>query len=308
MEKVIKKYSFQEVNTCEMCGENTEKHRVMGQRLNQSQGFSPRKKTGISVSIKKCSNCKLIYSSPLPIPNNIQDHYGIPPETYWKPSYFEWEPSYFIKQIADAKELIDFKDGMKALDVGAGLGKSMLSMQNSGFEAFGFEPSIPFYERAISKMKIDPTKIKLGAIEEVEYEQEIFDFITFGAVYEHLYHPFLSLEKAMKWLKSDGVIQIEVPSSKHLIAKLINTYFRIIGTSYVTNLSPMHSPFHLYEFGLKSFEEAGKKIGFKVVKSEYEVCDINPIPKFLHIPFRKYMEMTDSGMQLTVYLKKLKLN
>ena len=32
------------------------------------------------------------------------------------------------------------------------------------------------------------------------------------------------------------------------------------GTNYVTNISPMHSPFHLYEFGLKSFEELGKKI------------------------------------------------
>jgi hypothetical protein len=30
---------------------------------------------------------------------------------------------------------------MKALDVGAGLGKCMISLNNAGFDAFGCEPS-----------------------------------------------------------------------------------------------------------------------------------------------------------------------
>ena len=40
---------------------------------------------------------------------------------------------------------------MTALDIGAGLGKAMLSLENSGFDTFGLEPSIPFHEKAISK-------------------------------------------------------------------------------------------------------------------------------------------------------------
>ena len=63
---------------------------------------------------------------------------------------------------------------------------------------------LPFYERAISKMNIDPGKLKLGMIEDVDYPENHFDFITFGAVLEHLYHPAASIEKAMKWLKPGG--------------------------------------------------------------------------------------------------------
>ena len=66
----------------------------------------------------------------------------------------------------------------------------------------------------------------------------------------------------------------------------------------------MHPPFHLYEFDLKSFEELGKNIGFRVCHYKYDVCEIYGIPKFLHPFFRWHMEKTNKGMQLTVYLKK----
>jgi len=298
------RYYFEEVTNCEMCGEGSNHDVILGQRLNQSQGLSPKKKSGISVSVMKCKNCALIYAQPMPIPFDIQDHYGTPPESYWRDSYFEWQPDYFSSQIKVAKELLPFKEGMSALDVGAGLGKCMISLKKAGFDTFGFEPSEPFYERAISKMGIDKQKLQLGMIEKVEYPENSFDFITFGAVFEHLYHPAQSLEKAFKWLKPNGIIHIEVPSSKHLIAKLFNSYYRLRGTNYVTHLSPMHTPFHLYEFGLKSFEELGKKQGFNIERHQYDVCEIWFIPKIFHPLLTKYMQWTNTGMQLTVYLRK----
>lgn len=76
------------------------------------------------------------------------------------------------------------------------------------------------------------------------------------------------------------------------------------GTNYVTNISPMHSPFHLYEFDLTSFEKLAKKLGYKIINHHYDVCSIEHVPKFLHPIFRSYMNLTDTGMQLTVYLKK----
>lgn len=297
-------YYFEEITHCEMCGQSTHNHKVLGQRLNQSQGLNPRTKSGISVSVKKCSNCELIYSSPQPIPFSIQDHYGTPPEEYWKPSYFNWSPEYFAYEISVLKKLLPFKEGMTALDIGAGLGKSMISLEKAGYDVYGFEPSKPFHERAIEKMGRNPDRLKLGMIEEVDYPEGFFDFITFGAVLEHLYHPAQSLEKAFKWLKPGGIIQVEVPSSKHLIAKLINTYFKLIGTTFVTNISPMHPPFHLYEFGLKSFQELSKRLKFSIVKREYLVCSISPVPKLLHPIFRTIMERTNTGMQLVVWLTK----
>ena len=305
VKKTSKQYFFEDVSVCEMCHDDVTNHKILGQRLNQSQGIFPRRKSGISVSVLKCSKCNLIYPQPLPIPYNIQDHYGTPPENYWSESYFNWHPDYFSQEIKTVKSLINFQEGMKALDIGAGIGKCMISLEKAGFDVYGFEPSKPFYDRALSKMGISVEKLKFGMVEEVEYDKDSFDFITFGAVLEHLYHPSESIEKAFKWLRPGGIMQIEVPSSKHLVARLVNLYYRMIGTNYVTNISPMHSPFHLYEFDLNSFELLGKRLGFTIVKSKYDVCEIMFIPKFLHPIFRKYMEWTKTGMQLTVYLKKV---
>ena len=180
----------------------------------------------------------------------------------------------------------------------------MLSLNQAGFDAYGFEPSKPFFERAISKMGIDKQKLQIGMIEEINYPANSFDFITFGAVFEHLYHPAQSLEKAMKWLKPSGIIQIEVPSSKHFIARLFNFYYKIRGTNYVTHISPMHTPFHLYEFDINSFKELGQKQGFKIEHHQYDVCEIAFIPKLFHPLLIKYMQWTKTGMQLTVYLRK----
>jgi 2-polyprenyl-3-methyl-5-hydroxy-6-metoxy-1,4-benzoquinol methylase len=297
-------YNFKKINYCEMCGSENTNHTILGQRLNKSQGLRPKKKIGISVSIQQCKNCNLIYSNPLPIPENLQDHYGTPPEDYWIESYFNWSSDYFSYQINEVNELMPFKPGMKALDVGAGIGKAMKSLEAKGFEAYGLEPSEPFHARAIEKMNIDPEKLKLGAIEEIEYDENSFDFITYGAVFEHLYEPSYCLSKSLKWLKKGGIVQIEVPSSKWLMSKFMNLYFRLMGTNYVTNLSPMHSPFHLYEFDIKSFEELSKKLNFTIVKKRIEVCSIYYVPKFLHPLLKWYMNKANKGMQLTVYLRK----
>ena len=287
-----------------MCGDDTTHHKILGQRLNTSQGIRPKKKTGISVSVKQCTNCQLNYSSPQPVPFDIQDHYGIPPEEYWRPISFNFQPDYFAREIAVAKSILNFQNGMKALDIGAGIGKGMIAMEKAGFDVYGFEPSAPFYERAISKMGVDPAKIKLGMIENVDYEENSFDFITFGAVLEHLYHPAEAIQKTLRWLKPEGLIHIEVPSSRHFIGKFVNTYYRLMGTNYVTNISPMHDPFHLYEFSRKSFEELGKKLRFKIESAEYHVCEIMFFPKIFHGVLNWYMKKTKTGMQLVVWLRK----
>ena len=297
-------YYFEDVLNCEMCGDPTTHHKLLGQRLNASQGLKPWKKEGISVSVKKCRKCDLIYSSPQPIPVDIQNHYGIPPENFWQKERLVWKPGYFQHEINKAKELLNFHEGMLALDIGAGVGKGMKSLINAGFDTYGLEPSEPFYNMAIEKMQIDQNDLKLGMVEDVDYPFNTFDFISFGAVVEHLYHPAASIEKAFRWLKPGGVMHIEVPSSKHLIARIINFYFRMVGTRYVTHISPMHSPFHLYEFDLKSFKELSNRLGCTIAYHEYMVGNIEFVPKFLHLVFRKYMEVTNTGLQLTIWLRK----
>ncbi|MBL0329724.1 MAG: class I SAM-dependent methyltransferase [Bacteroidetes bacterium] len=299
------KYHFIPISNCNMCGSPSHNHRILGKRLNASQGKKPKSKTGITTSVVKCKTCGLIYSNPQPIPFNIQDHYGIPPENYWKSDYFTINDTYFKYEIDVLRTLIPNFNGLKALDIGAGLGKSMIALDKVGFETYGLEPSEPFYKKAIEKMKINPERLKLGMLEEVNYPENEFEFITFGAVLEHLYSPGESIEKALHSLKPNGIIHIEVPSSNWLVNKLINAYYRLIGTDYVANISPMHPPYHLYEFSLEAFQLHGKKNNYEVIHHEYHVCETY-LPKFLNFFIKPYMKKTNTGLQLAVWLKKIK--
>jgi 2-polyprenyl-3-methyl-5-hydroxy-6-metoxy-1,4-benzoquinol methylase len=298
------RYYFNYIETCNFCDSTVEKSKILGQRLNQSQGFNPKNKIGISTSVMKCKNCGLIFSNPQPVPFDIQDHYGLPPESYWKPEYFAIDKNYFGHQIKTTKKLLPFEKGMKALDVGAGLGKCMLSLEAAGYDVYGFEPSVPFHQKAIGQMNILPDRLKLGMIEEVDYPENNFDFITFGAVLEHLYDPAAAIKRAMKWLKPGGLIHIEVPSSKYLMAKIFNFYFRLRGTNYVNNISPMHRPFHLYEFSIESFRYHASTENYEIAHHEYYVCDVYFIPKIFHPVLKWYMASTNTGMQLAVWLRK----
>jgi 2-polyprenyl-3-methyl-5-hydroxy-6-metoxy-1,4-benzoquinol methylase len=287
-------YRFSPVVCCDMCG--SRRFRLLGMRLNGRQGMQPKKAAGIAVSVKQCRDCALIFADPQPVPETFADHYGMPPEDYWAASAFQPNDDYFADEIKTAQRLLLFRPGMKALDIGAGLGKAMQALTSAGFDTWGIEPSEPFYRRAIERVEAD--RLLLSTIEEADFEGEQFDFITFGAVLEHLYNPSAALDKAMKWLKPGGVIQAEVPNSHYLMSKIINSYFRARGTNYVTHISPMHPPFHLYEFSLRSFKK------YKVAEQKFAVCTITGLPRTLHPLLRWWMERTNTGMQLTVYLRR----
>jgi len=286
-----------------MCGSSISQHKILGKRLNRSQGRSTKSKTGITTTIVKCNDCGLIYSNPKPIPFSIQDHYGIPPESYWTQDYLKVNDSHFLEDIQNFKKLLNFKGEEKVLDIGAGIGQSMIALSKAGFDTYGIEPSESFYKRAIEKMNIDSSRLKLASIENIDYPENYFDLIMFSAVLEHVYDPSESIQKAMKWLKPNGIIWIEVPSSNWLISKIINTYYRLRGSDYVCNLSPMHSPFHLHEFGLKSFKKHGGMHNYEIAMFKYYVCETY-LPKSFNYVLKRYMKWTNTGMQLSVWLRK----
>lgn len=287
-----------------MCGAPPEKHLVLGKRLNGSQGIFPRRKAGITTTVMKCRSCGLVFSNPMPIPVDLLDHYGVAPEEYWKDVEFRVPDAYFADTIDQFKALKNFRPGMRALDIGAGLGKAMIAMERAGFEAHGFEASKPFWDQALERMGVNPDRLRLGNVETITYEPESFELVTFGAVLEHLYDPSASIGKAMQWLKPGGLIHIQVPSSDWLVARIVNWAYWIQGTDYVSNISPMHSPFHMYEFTLRSFTSNGRVQGYAVAHHEHFICQTY-MPRMLDPFLRWVMKSTDTGMEISVWLKKL---
>jgi 2-polyprenyl-3-methyl-5-hydroxy-6-metoxy-1,4-benzoquinol methylase len=299
----MKSYTFKEIEACNMCQSPKAMFKILGRRLNCSQGLSPKKKVGIATTIMQCKNCNLIFSNPQPIPANFQDHYNIEPSSYWPEAYFQLSDDDFKKEIENLKIIKGIKPGERYLDIGAGLGKSMIALEKQGMDVYGLEGSESFYKMAIEKMGIDSDRLKLSTLEEVEYEPDFFDFISFGAVLEHLYDPHLSIEKALKWLKPKGVIHIEVPNAKYLITRLISLANRVLGTDYVSNISPMHEPFHLYEFGIKTFQKHAELNNYKILDWKIDVCQ-TPLPSIAKAIVDPIMDKTNRGMQVTVWIQK----
>lgn len=297
----MKKYSFLEIDKCNMC--NSQEFSNKGIRLNQSQGKNPKSKTGITVSIQKCKNCQLIFSNPQPIPNSIDDHYKMDPNKYWNEDYFSLNPAHFQSEIKLIQEILPLSPNQTMLDIGAGLGKTMKAFESAGYEAYGMEPSSSFYEMAIDKMNMDSSKLIHSSLEDANYEKNQFDIISFGAVLEHLYDPNIAISRALNWLKPGGVIHAEIPHSKWLIASLFNWYYKLIGTNYTTHLSPMHQPFHLYEFSEKSFVENGKLNYYRLEKTIFHVGTIG-LPKIIESVLNPIMKWFNKELVMTVYLKK----
>jgi SAM-dependent methyltransferase len=289
-----------------MCRAPAASAHVLGMRLDRQTGTSPRKARGIAVSVLRCRECGLHFASPQPKPGALSDHYGIPPETYWKGQSFREDPNYFRRQIEVASELVgQGQTPIRALDIGVGLGKAVVAMRRAGMDVWGIEPSEPFHARALETTGLDSERLQCVSLEDAEFPEGSFDFITFGAVLEHLYDPAGAIERSVQWLRPGGIWHAEIPSSDHLIGKIINWFFRSKGTSFVTNLSPMHSPFHIYEFTLESFRKhAERATGFEIANSYYDVCNIDHVPKALHPLFRWQMRRANSGMQLTVWLRR----
>ena len=274
----------------------------MGKRLNRRQGFRPTRKAGLSTTVFRCRRCSLIYANPQPIPARFDEHYGMSPDEYWDASYFDFDPGYFSGQIETFRSLHG-GGGKRALDIGAGGGKCMRSLEAAGFDAYGLEPSEPFHRRAISHSKIDPQRLQLASLQEAVYPSASFDFITFGAVLEHLQDPSSSILKALDLTSPGGVIHIEVPSSAFLTTKLLNLIYRLQGLDYVSNICPMHPPFHLYEFAPKSFEFHARMHGYEVALQRLLSVD-TMLPKFLDPILKPLMRITGTVMQLEVWLRK----
>lgn len=229
----------------------------------------------------------------------------MPPRAYWEnEDYFKLDPQYFGRQIADARRLLGDREGLRSLDIGLGIGKAAVAMRNAGFDVWGIEPSKTFFDKAREVTGLPDDRVQNLHLEEATFPPNFFDFISFGAVLEHLYDPAASIESALGWLAPSGAIQIEVPSSDHLLPQFLNLFFMARGTNFVTNLSPMHPPYHLYEFRPQSFERHGDAVGYELAHRYYDVASIRHFPRALHPFLRTWMEKRNSGMQLTVWLRK----
>jgi SAM-dependent methyltransferase len=295
----IIRYDFKEAAECDMCGSTRRKH--LGLRLSRSTGLRPRSASGIGVAVKQCLDCGLIYADPMPIPLSLEDHYDVDPEAYFTDGLLQ---STAVFNNDDLAGLMDVRPGMKAVDVGAGVGTWMLGLMKAGWDTWGIEPSQSFAEFGITKMGINKDRLLIQSFEETTLPSDEFDLVNFSSVLEHLRSPAAALRQACRIVRPGGIITGGVPSASALLPRLLNLYYRVCGTTYVTNISPMHPPYHLYEFTHRSFVANGKKLGYEVAKHVIWTPPIFNIPAKLQPVLRPLLDRIGRGDGLIVFLRK----
>lgn len=299
-------YAFEDLDRCPMCHAPIRDCSVLGRRLWRAQGVFPRRLSGVTTAVMRCDACGLLFANPLPRPTSVAAHYDVTPEEYWAEHRLTANAAEggFRPTATLFTRLWGGRGTPAALDIGAGLGATMRTLDEMGFDAWGLEPSATFATEAVAGSLVPTERLAVVAVEDAVYEPDSFDFVILGAVLEHVYHPSAVLDRACSWLRPGGLVYIEVPSAKWLTARMANLLYKITSPGFVANLSPMHPPYHLTEFTPAAFAAYAYRARYEVALVRHFVGDRTYLPRPFDGLLRPLMRCTRTGMQLEVWIRR----
>ena len=173
----------------------------------------------------KCPVCKIVTLERLPSKIKLKNLYD--KRYFYSPSPVEYgyadypsEHERFKKTfLLKAKKILSrffFKNKM-LLDVGCAAGFFLEVMKDKGFNVKGVELSSEMTR--IAKKIIGNNNILEGFFEDMSFNNDSFDLITFWDTLEHFRDPFFILKKCYKILKKDGLLCIETQNPESFLAR-----------------------------------------------------------------------------------------
>lgn len=296
-------HTFKKRDHCPMCNTHVGSAIYLGERLDRPVGLKVSKSLGPGLGILKCRQCGLIFpADTITFNENIfakRQNGNFPPYSQIPhKGSFEREldliEGFFIRPL---KEL-------DALDAGFGFGNSLLPMMKRFRSVKGIEAIQEIFQYATLHPELSSVKSDLinTDLDNANYPEASFDFIFLEA-FQHLQEPDLALKKTMRWLRPNGLIYMEVPSSSWLIAKMVNLIYYLQGTNYVCNLSPLHGHYSFTELNRRTLEINGHNNNYKVIYHEIYPCNTG-LNQWLNTILKFVMKMTGTGMQIGVVIKK----
>ncbi|MFH1783734.1 MAG: methyltransferase domain-containing protein [bacterium] len=199
------------------------------------------------IDIVRCKKCGLIYQNPMQ-----KDVKGLYSEDYYDQNYGDKE-----RLSSSARVLIESvskyvpDNRIKVLEIGSGLGYTLKTARDRGWEVFGTDVSAFAVRYAKEEHGIE---IFNGDLDEAGFEDNFFDLVIMSHVLEHLPDPSRFLEKIFHILKKSGVLYIAVPNIDSFKSRMKKEKWH--------HLQPEH---HLYHFSPRTLKKIVLKAGFKIV-------------------------------------------
>lgn len=216
--------------------------------------------------IARCKNCGLWFVNPQPTMEELKRFYS----TYDDGEQWRNREEQFNRGIC--KAILRVHHAGTILDVGCGSGNFLHCMKQSGFSAFGIEPSGTGSSYARTELGVD---IYHGMIEDylVQNSGRRFDVITLLNVLEHLVCPAETLLQLGKLLPRDGVLTIVVPDARfHNFLGRVRRFFGVDDPFWLERpysfLSGFKLPDHLCSFQPKTIAALLRRSGFRVLSMQ----------------------------------------
>ncbi len=206
---------------------------------------------GIHPPIVRCRKCGLVYANPRWDSTVVAESYSVVED----PTYVEEREGRvltFSRNLKPFENLVALNSHTRRLlDVGCHIGVMVELAQQSGWEAWGVEPSTWAAEQARSR----GLKVVTGTLADAKLDECYFDVVTMWDVIEHLTDPAAEMRQVHRVLKRGGIFAIHTIDIESLFARLMGKRW------------PWLMEMHLYYFSPRTLGRMLEKLGFQVVRS-----------------------------------------
>lgn len=208
--------------------------------------------------VARCETCGLVYADPQPSDGELEAIYD---QHYYEQFGFVEGPGASDEALARTKRATYARmlaralpqvrsGGRRLLDVGCGLGFSLLAAAEAGMDATGLDPLGPEDPRG------RPGRTIVRGVLETYVPERAFDVVSLIDVIEHVRDPVATLRRASALLAPGGVLLLATNDSSSAGARLLGHRW----THY-------HRA-HLWFFTPHTLREVTEKAGFDVLFTE----------------------------------------
>lgn len=154
---------------------------------------------------------------------------------------------------------------MTVLDVGCGSGSLSEAIHTRGYIVWGIEANKGAASKAAERIHnvVNADLTDMPAIK-ARIGQQLFDYIVFSDVLEHIYDPYVTLKEYLAFLKDGGCVLISLPN-----AVVWTNRIRFLFGRFEYSDTGVMDRTHIRFFTFKTAKLLVKAAGCSIVKSDY---------------------------------------
>lgn len=211
--------------------------------------------------LARCPGCDLLFANPQPSDQALEQIYD---EHYYGQFGFQeadraahaglsrMKQATYRLMLSKAEPFTDREAGNRLLDVGCGLGFSLLAARARGWEPFGLDPAGAKVAGGVHELS---ERIRSGTLDSFTPDRP-FDLVSLVDVIEHVRDPVETIRRAASLLTPDGALLLATNNSAGFQA-------RRAGAGWVH----LHRA-HLWYFTPETLAQAAERAGLSVRRVE----------------------------------------